>query len=136
MIALVVGLSAFLGMSLNLAFSASLTQPDWSLALLLAAMLAHRKNWLWVLPCTLMHDLMLHWSVGISFIIMALIPFAMIYLDQSLGPGIPQRVLLLMIAVTLSLTEWGWGLQTVLLTLCLCVPLWYMLTGLYAKKTA
>jgi len=135
MIAVVVGLLAFLGMGLNLAFSASLTQPDWALALLLAAMLAHRKNWMWVLPCTLVHDLMLHWSIGISFITMAIIPFAMIYLDQSLGAGIPQRVIL-MIAATLSLAEWGWGAQTVMLTLCLCVPIWYLLTGLYAQKTA
>jgi len=135
MIAVIVGLTAFLGISLNLAFSASLTQPDWALALLLAALLAHRRNWLWVLPCTLLHDLMLHWSVGLSFIIMAMIPLAMIYLDQNLGAGILQRVIL-MITATLTLAEWGWGLQTVVLTLCLCVPVWYTLTGLYAQKTA
>ncbi|GAV20247.1 hypothetical protein MMIC_P1211 [Mariprofundus micogutta] len=135
MIALTVTLISFLGMSLNLAFSASLMQPDWALALLLAAILAHRHNWIWVLPCTFLHDVILHWSFGSSFIVMALIPLAMIYFDRHLGPGIPQRVVI-MAAAILSLVAWGWAMQAILLTLCLCVPVWYLLTGLYAKATA
>ncbi|PJA32340.1 MAG: hypothetical protein CO187_04485, partial [Zetaproteobacteria bacterium CG_4_9_14_3_um_filter_53_7] len=78
-------------------------------------------------------DLILHWSFGSSFIVMALIPLAMIYLDQHLGPGIPQRVVI-MLAAILSLAGWGWALQALMLTLCLCVPVWYLLTGLYAQE--
>ncbi len=135
MIALSVTLIALLGMSLNLAFSASLSQPDWAMAVLLAAILAHRNNWIWVLPCAFLHDVILHWSFGSSFIVMALIPLAMIYLDKHLGPGIPQRVLI-MLAAILALANWGWTTQALLLTLCLCVPVWYQLTGLYAQTTA
>ena len=135
MIAVSVSLVALLGMCLNLAFSASFTQPDWALAVLLAAPLAHRHNWLWVLPCTFLHDLVLHWSFGSSFIVMALIPLAMIYLDQHLGAGIPQRVVI-MLAAILSLAGWGWAMPALILTLCLCVPVWYLLTGLYAHERA
>ncbi|MFQ5519160.1 MAG: hypothetical protein ACE5E3_04070, partial [Mariprofundus sp.] len=99
MIAIIIPLLALFGISLNLAFSSSLTQPDWALALLLASLLAHRNNWVWVLPCILIHDVLLYWSFGISFIIVAMIPLAMIYLDQHLGAGIPQRLLLLTVAV-------------------------------------
>jgi len=41
-------LSVF-GLVLNLAFAESLIQPDWSLGLLLGALLAHRGYWPWVL---------------------------------------------------------------------------------------
>jgi len=135
MIAISIALLALLGLSLNLAFSTSLTQPDWAMALLLAALLARRHNWIWVLPAIVIHDVVLHWSVGLSSIIVALAPLAMIYFDQHLGAGLPQRIVLMAIA-TLSLLHWGWGATAMLLTLCLCVPIWHLLTGLYAQKTA
>lgn len=135
MIGLAIASLALLGLSLNLAFSTSLTQPDWALALLLAALLARRHNWVWVLPCIVLHDLVLHWSVGLSAVVVALIPLAMIYFDQHLGAGLPQRIVLMILA-SISLLYWGWAATALLLTLCLCVPIWHLLTGLYAQKPA
>ncbi len=135
MIALMITALALLGISLNLAFANALMQPDWALALLLASLLAQRHNWVWVLPCMLIHDLVLFWSFSSSFFIMALLPLAVIYLDQHLGAGLPQRLALMLVAV-LSLLWPGWGLVTCLLTLCLCIPVWYMLTRRYAQQTA
>lgn len=135
MIPAAIVLLTLLGLSLNLAFSPSLTQPDWALALLLASLLARRHNWIWVLPAIFLHDIVLHWSVGMSFALAAVIPLAMIYFDQHLGAGLPQRVMLMLIGV-LSLFGWGWGMSAVIMTLCLCVPIWRLLTGLYAQKPA
>ncbi len=135
MIALSTILLALLGLNLNLAFSASLIQPDWALALLLAGMLSHRRNWVWALPGMLIHDVVLHWSVGFSFVAFALIPLAMIYFDQHLGAGLPQRIGFMAVAV-LSLFFQGWGTEALLLTTCLCVPVWYIMTNLYAQKPA
>ena len=135
MIALITTLLALLGISLNLAFSGSLAQPDWSMSLLLAGILAHRQNWAWVVPGILIHDIVLHWSVGMSFIAVALIPPAMIYLDQKLGVGLPQRIALMIAAVS-SLFFQGWEISALLLTTCLCVPAWYIMTTLYAQKPA
>ena len=135
MIPILVPFFSLLGISLNLAFSNTLTQPDWALALLLASLLAHRQNWAWVLPCVLFHDGVFYWSFGASFLMVALVPLAMIYLDQQLGAGLPQR-LLLMLAIVLSLLQPGWGLAASLLTLCLCIPVWYLLTRQYAQQEA
>ena len=134
-IATIIPLLAMLGISLNLAFANALSQPDWALALLLASLLAHRNNWLWVLPCVLIHDLILYWSFGSIVLIMAMIPLAMIYLDHHLGAGLPQRVVL-MLAAIVALPTLGWSLQACLLTLCLCIPIWYVLTRQYAQQTA
>jgi len=135
MIAMSIALLSLLGISLNLAFASVLMQPDWALALLLASLLAHRHNWVWVLPGVLIHDVVLYWSFSLSFIIMALLPLAMIYLDQHLGVGLPQR-LALMLAAVLSLLWPGWGLPPALLTLCLCIPAWHLLTRKYAQQAA
>jgi hypothetical protein len=135
MIALTITLLALLGLSLNLAFASTLMQPDWALALLLASLLAHRHNWVWVLPGVLVHDVVLYWSFSLSFLIMALFPLAMIYLDQHLGIGLPQRLALMLVAV-LSLLWPGWGLSATLLTLCLCIPVWHLLTRQYAQQVA
>jgi len=135
MIAFMVTALTLLGISLNLAFANTLIQPDWALALLLASLLAHRHNWLWVLPCMLIHDVVLFWSFSSSFFIMALLPLAVIYLDQHLGTGLPQRLALMLVAV-LSLLWPDWGLMTCVLTLCLCIPVWYMLTRRYAQQIA
>ena len=122
---------ALLGLNLNLAFATLLAQPDWALALLLASLLAHRSNWTWVLPTAALHDAVLHWTVLATLPVLAAVPLAMIYLDQHLGAGLPQRMVL-MVLVALLLLPLGWGLQATLLTLCLCLPLWYLLTKRYA----
>jgi len=135
MIAIIVCLAAMVGLSLNLAFSVSLQQPDWALALLLAALLAQRHNWVWVLPMMMLHDVILHWSFGATLIGMAAIPVAMIYFDQHLGAGLPQRLaLMIMAALTLTIQDWAWG--AAILTALLCVPLWYLLTRRYAQTAA
>jgi len=131
----VIPLLALLGISLNMAFSTAMSQPDWALALLLASLLAHRNNWLWVLPCALIHDLILYWSFGTIALMMAIIPLAMIYLDHHLGAGLPQRIVL-MLAAILTLPALGWDMQAALLTLCLCVPVWHLLTRQYARQAA
>ncbi len=133
MIITIIPLLALLGISLNLAFSSTMSQPDWALALLLASLLAHRNNWIWVLPCALIHDLILYWSLGTIALMMAIIPLAMIYLDQHLGAGLPQRIALMLVA-TLALPALGWDLQASALTLCLCVPVWHLLTRQYAQQ--
>ncbi len=135
MIAVAMLLLALLGISLNLAFAGVLMQPDWALAVLLASLLAHRHNWAWVLPAVLLHDMIFYGEIQINFIIMALLPPAMIYLDQHLGAGLPQRLLLMLAAVT-GLLWPGWGVPACLLTLCLCVPIWRLLTRQYAQQTA
>jgi len=135
MIGLIVLILAFIGINMNLTFSSSLTQPDWALALLLASLLARRHNWVWVLPGALLHDITLHWTFSAMLPVLAVIPLAMIYLDQHLGTGLPQRLVLLLLAVLLLL-PWGWGLQASLLTLCLCIPAWHMLTRQYAQQPA
>ena len=135
MIAVSVVLLVLLGLTLNLAFSTSLVQPDWAMALLLAGILARRNNWIWVIPAVLIHDLVLHWSLGLSFLFVALIPLAMLYFDQHLGVGLPQRVVLMILA-TSSLLYWGWGIIAIALTLCCCVPIWHLLTRMYAQKPA
>jgi len=134
-IAIMMPVLVLLGISLNLAFSNAMTQPDWALALLLASLLAHRNNWVWVIPCALVHDLVLYWSLGPVLIMMAIMPMVMIYLDQHLGAGLPQRVAL-MLAAVLVLAVWGWSLQACLLTLCLCVPVWHVLTRQYEQTAA
>lgn len=135
MIAFVIVALALLGLNLNLAFAALLAQPDWALALLLASLLAHRSNWVWVLPAALVHDVVLHWSALATMPVLAVMPMAMIYFDRHLGPGLPQRVIL-MLLVTMPLLPLGWGLQAWLLTIFLCVPFWYLLTKRYAQYAA
>jgi len=131
MIEILIVVLVLLGLNLNLAFATLLAQPDWALALLLASLLAHRSNWTWVLPSAALHDAVLHWTLMATLPVLAAVPLAMIYFDQHLGPGLPQRVAL-MVLVALLLLPLGWGLQSCLLTLCLCVPLWYLLTKRYA----
>ncbi|TLS66969.1 hypothetical protein FE236_04140 [Mariprofundus erugo] len=135
MIAAPVMLFALLGLNMNMAFSSSLMQPDWALALLLASLVAQRHNWLWVLPLVMLHDAVLYWSLETSFVVFAIIPFAMIYFDQHLGPGLPQRLLLVLL-VLLAMFYDGWSADSCLLTLCLCVPVWHLLARRYAQYAA
>lgn len=135
MITLSVLLLALLGLNMNMAFSSSLIQPDWAMTLLLASLLAKRHNWFWVLPAILLHDVTLYWSVATVFMVVAMIPLAMIYLDQHLGAGLPQRLVLLVLALLAMMAD-GWTLQACLLTLCLCIPVWHLLTRQYAQPAA
>ena len=66
---------SLLGIMLNLSLAGLVIQPDWAAALLLAAILAQRGNWVWVLPGFWVHDLALHWSSLVCLPVVALIPF-------------------------------------------------------------
>lgn len=126
MIPPVILLLCIAGVVCNLAFSGLAMQPDWSLALLLASVLAHRGNWIWALPATFVHDLSLQWSVWMCVPFMALTPALMAMLDFQAGPGLPQRFFVLLMN-TIPLLYWGWGFDTWLLTVLLCLPVWYIL---------
>ena len=134
MTALAILLLAWLGSSFNLAFASSMVQPDWALALLLGSLLAHRANWVWVLPGIAMHDLIFHWSLWVCLPIAAAIPLVLIYLDEHLGVGLPQRLFMLLL-VTMMLLPWGWSVQAWLLTVGLTVPAWFVLRKQYAYAT-
>lgn len=125
---------AFLGLGLNLA-SGGTPQPDWALALLLAALLSRRHAWPWVLPAILIHDLMLYWSVWGVFPMACLLPFSMASLDAQIGAGLPQRLTLLVL-LTLPMLWQGAGVLQWLLTLILCVPVWHLLVHLYEQQYA
>lgn len=114
------------GITCNLAFSGLAVQPDWSLALLVASMLAHRGNWIWALPGAFVHDLALQWSVWMIVPFLALMPALMAMLDFQAGPGLPQRFFVLMLT-TIPLLYWGWGFDAWLLTVLLCLSVWYIL---------
>ncbi|MDX8411202.1 MAG: hypothetical protein R8K46_04920 [Mariprofundaceae bacterium] len=109
-------------------------QPDWAYALLLAALLARRRNWPWILPCVLVHDAMLYWTVLGCLPVMAVLPYFIGKIDQQLGAGVPQRLVVLGIGVTpllwLSHDVGQW-----LLTALLIVPLWFMLVRGYGSLT-
>jgi len=130
MTALAVLALAWLGGCLNLAFSSTMIQPDWALALLLGSLLAHRGNWIWVLPGVALHDLMLHWSPWVCLPLVAAIPPVLIYLDDRLGAGLPQRMVLLLMAIFV-LAPWGWGFAELLLTATLSVSIWYFAAKQY-----
>jgi hypothetical protein len=119
-------LGALIGIMLNLATSSVLLQPDWSLALLLAALLARRLSWPWVLPAVLVHDVALYWSPLVTFPFMASIPVVLAHIDAAIGPGLPQRFGLL-VATTLPLLWYGGGFIPWLMTVLITVPIWYAL---------
>ncbi len=125
---------AFTGLGLNLA-SGGTPQPDWALALLLAALLARRHTWPWVLPAILVHDLALYWSVWGVFPMACLFPYALARLDSQIGAGLLQR-LALMVLLTLPMLWHGAGTTQWLLTIALCIPVWYMLVHLYEHRFA
>ena len=114
---------AFAGLGLNLAAGGA-PQPDWALALLAAALLARRHAWPWALPALLLHDLALYWSPWGAFPVGCLYPWAVSRLDAQAGPGLPQR-LALMMALTAPMLWHGWSLASWLLTMACCVPVWH-----------
>lgn len=133
MIASWVALFSLAGLALNMAFSQSMHQPDWSLSLLLAALLAHRGAWVWVLPASGFHDLIFYWNIWGSLPWLVAIPLLLPQLDEHLGPGLPQRIVL-MLFCSLSLLKLGWSGLDWLMTLTLCIPIWFNLANYYARS--
>ncbi|MDQ6955549.1 MAG: hypothetical protein Q9M20_08920 [Mariprofundaceae bacterium] len=116
----------------NLAFSGLFLQPDWALAWLLAALLAHRGNWLWVAVVAGIHDLVLHWSPLITLPWILLAPAIIAWSDTQIGPSLLQRGFAMLLVIS-SLFFAGWSLAAALLTLLLCLVFWHMIARLYAQ---
>ncbi|MDQ6979571.1 MAG: hypothetical protein Q9M09_05240 [Mariprofundaceae bacterium] len=112
------------GLCLNWLVPATINQPDWGFALLLGALLAQWRYIWWVLPWACLHDLVLYWTLWPSIFVWLSLPLLLIWLDALAGAGLPQRMLLLLLAhgVLLGL---GWSLPSLILTLLLSVWCWY-----------
>lgn len=121
-----------IGIIFNLGFSGVFLQPDWSLALLLAALLAHRGNWLWVSLATGIHDLILHWSVFISLPWILLTPIIIAWSDEQIGSSLLQRMFSMLMVIA-SIYFAGWSLASCLLTLLLCLVFWHLVARLYVQ---
>lgn len=125
-------LISLFGIMLNLGLAGVVAQPDWSAALLLAALLAQRGNWTWVLPGFWIHDLVLHWSSLVCLPAVALLPFLLAHSDARLGAALPQRVVFMFIGL-LPLLWSGWTFQQWLLTLMVCLTSWHFFARNYAQ---
>lgn len=133
MTALGVLLLAALGMACNLAFAQLVLQPDWALALLLGAMLAHRGVWWWVLPMAMAHDLVMYRSIWGLAPWTLLLPWLMAHLDFRLGPGLPQRMIFMLLALV-PVLYFHWSVEAWLLTALAVVPIWHHLADHYAQR--
>jgi len=120
------------GLIASWAFGGVLLQPDWALALLIAALLARRRNWPWIMPGVLVHDTVLYWSVFGCLPVMAALPYLIGKTDEQLGAGVPQR-LLAMIIGTLPLLWLTYDVGQWLLTSLLIVPLWFLLVRSHGR---
>lgn len=125
---------AITGLALSLA-TGGLLQPDWSLAVLLGALLARRGLWPWILPALLVHDLTIYWTPWGVFPLACMLPWVLQWLDAHLGPGLPQRMAMLFV-VSLPMLAHGAGLMQWFLTLLLCMPVWHVLVHIYDRQVA
>ncbi len=125
--------ASLIGIIFNLGFSGVFLQPDWSLALLLAALLAHRGNWLWVSLAAGAHDLILHWSAFISLPWILLTPIIITWSDAQIGPSLLQRIFAMVLVIS-SLFFAGWSFVSCLLTLLLCLVFWHFIARLYVQS--
>lgn len=126
-----VSLFSLLGMMVNQSFAGLLLQPDWALAILLAALLSHKQHWPWILLLAALHDLILYWSIWTSFPWLCLSLIVLLYFDKELGPALAPRIAC-MIASCLPLAYIGSGPNQVIMTCLICVPLWHMAGKQYA----
>lgn len=131
---LIMSALALTGMGLSLA-SGGMLQPDWALAILLAWLLAHRKAWPWALPLLLLHDLTLYWSPWGEFPLACLLPLLLMAIDDQIGPGLPQRIMMLLLVSAPALI-WHAGIMQWLLTLMVCIVVWHMLARVYEHQPA
>jgi len=125
-------LCCLIGIILNLGFAGVFLQPDWALALLLASLLAHRSNWIWVTPIAILHDFVLHWSAFISLPWILLTPIIVLWGDTQINPSLLQR-LFAMVVVIGSLFFAGWSIQSCLLTFLLCLIFWHFIARIYVQ---
>lgn len=121
-------LASFSGLILNMSFSGSVAQPDWSLAILLAVLLSNYKTWCWVLPSIWVHDIVFFWSGWVAFPYFICIAMILLYSDKRLGPGQPQRWLSLLLGC-LPLYIAGVSQLSCLLTALLAIWLWALFSS-------
>lgn len=124
--------AAAFGLMISWAIGGIMRQPDWALALLLAGLLARRRNWQWILPAVFVHDIMLYWTPLGCLPFMAVLPIFIGKVDEWLGAGVPQRVIALFIGISpllwLSHDAGQW-----LLTALLIPPLWFLMVRGYGR---
>ncbi len=125
-------LACLLGILVNISFAGTSVQPDWALALLTAAVLAHRGNWIWVSIATAIHDLVFYWSPLISLPWILAAPIIIAWSDEQIGSNLIQR-LFVMVMVLASLLWSGWSLASCLITILLCISFWYAMVRFYAQ---
>ncbi len=117
---------SLLGICLSLGISGHVKQPDWSLALLVAALFSNPTSWPWLLPGFLAHDVILHWTVWGALPLAALTPYLLRRIDYEISTALLRRMML-MTALSAPLLWLSVGLDQWLLTLLLCLPLWHWL---------
>ncbi|MDQ6951790.1 MAG: hypothetical protein Q9M26_09005 [Mariprofundales bacterium] len=126
MMVVVIILATGCGMLFNLTLDAVAYQPDWGAALLIAAVAAKRGRWPWVLPLLMIHDMVLYWVPWPWCAMMTVLGLILvIWCDVHLGTALPQRVLLIVIAL-LPMTWQRWPGPDIVLTLLLTITLWYL----------
>ncbi|MDQ6961087.1 MAG: hypothetical protein Q9M28_00960 [Mariprofundaceae bacterium] len=122
---------SLLGVVINQSFAGLFLQPDWALAIVLAALFTHSQHWPWLLLIAALHDLILYWSIWASFPWLCLSLLVLWYVDKELGPAVAPRFAC-MIASCLPLMYMGGGLMQVLLTCLVCIPMWHIAGKQYA----
>ncbi len=121
------GLAACFGLLLNLSFAGQLVQPDWCFAILLGVLLSRYETWFWVLPMIGIHDLLIFWSVWVTFPFASFAAMILIYADIQIAPGQPQRWVALSLSC-LPLLFTGIDMVSWLLTLTLTIWVWFLLS--------
>ena len=127
-------LLSIIGLCLSLGFAGHMVQPDWSLALLIAALLSDRSSWPWLLPGIVAHDVSLYWTVWGVLPMAAALPYLLPQMDKERSTALMRRIILMGV-VCLPILWLGSGFSQWLLTLMLCVPLWHTLSRLHARSS-
>jgi len=112
------------GLWLNWLIPVVFYQPDWVFALLLGALLAQWRHAWWVLIVACVHDLMFYWTLWPTILLWLFLPLLLVWMDAAAGAGLPQRLLLLLLASAVLLAQ-GWSIQAAVLTMLLAVYCWY-----------
>jgi len=125
MIPLLGSLLALAGIIINMSIPATVIAPDIAGSLLIAAIVARRRHWPWVLPLLMLHDMVLYWSVFPPTLLFVLLGLLLItQIDLRLGAALPQRIMMIIIAhIPMGLERVT--LQSIALSLLLTFALWY-----------
>ncbi|MDX8394205.1 MAG: hypothetical protein R8K21_06445 [Mariprofundales bacterium] len=120
MFAFVYSICCLLLMTINI--SSTGLWPDWSFALLMAAVLTRRYHAVWAIPMLLLHDIILYANIFAFWPWLLLMLVVEAYSDIIIGPSIPQRILVLIVSPIPLL--WHAHEPVYILTILACLPLW------------